>query len=211
MKTLFPFALLILVSAVSCKKDNIDPNPPADPAPETANGFPLTIGSYWIYENTTIDTNNVETVNVSNPSDSCYISGDSVIGGKTYLVFVGTIANENAVFFRRDSSGYMVDNYGKIYYSKTNFTDVLQSGSVPGYVDYSYKMVGPLTSVSVPAGVFPSYDFQGILVFTSAYPWDNPRYTHSYYAGGVGLVREINFFTSSPNYIARRLLRYHIQ
>jgi hypothetical protein len=211
MKHYFPFAIFILMLSVSCKKDNVQPSPAATSPANVANGYPLTIGSYWIYENTDIDTNNVETVNVSNPSDSCYISGDTVLSGKTYMVFVGMIGNENAVFFRRDSSGFIVDQAGMVYYSKTDFTNTLRTWTVPGYLNGYFKMVGPATTVSVPAGSYQSYDYQGMIVFGSGYPWDNPRYVHSYYANGVGLVRETSFFTASPNYIARRLLRYHIQ
>jgi hypothetical protein len=212
MKNYFSFALLLLICSAACKKDNVVPAPANEPVPAPApNGFPLTIGSYWIYENTMIDTNNVETINASNPSDSCYIKDDTIFGGKTYLVFVGNITNENAIFFRRDSLGFMVDQYGTIFYSKTDLINTLRTVSVPGFYDGYYKMAGPMTSVSVPAGGFSCYDYQGVFVMPSSYAWSNPRFSHSYYANGVGLVRETAFFYSSPDYIARRLLRYHIE
>jgi hypothetical protein len=211
MKNYLSLAILVLTCAASCKKDNVEPAPAATPAPAVANGYPLTVGSYWIYENTDIDSNNMETVNAANPSDSCYILKDTIMNGKTYKMFVGSIANPFAVFFRRDSSGFMVDEYGIIFYSKTDFIHTLRSWSIPGYLEGDFKMVGPPTSVTVPSGTYAAYDYQGMIVFNAGYPWMNPRYAHSYYANGVGLVRETTFFTGSPNYVARRLLRYHIQ
>jgi hypothetical protein len=212
MRHYFTFAALLLICAVSCKKDAGVPVTENEPTPApAANGYPLTIGTYWIYENTTIDTNGVETVSVSNPTDSCYIVDDTVLGGNTYMVFVGNIINENAVYFRRDSAGFIVDQNGKIYYSKTDLVNTLRTESMPGMYDAFYKMAGPMTTISVPAGAYACYDFQGMFILPASYPWDNPRYYHSYYANGVGLVRETTFFYSSPDYISRRLVRYHVQ
>jgi hypothetical protein len=201
-----------MIIVYSCKKDNVVPAPPTTPAPPTeANGFPLSVGSYWIYENFITDTNNVDSVNAANPTDSCYIVDDTIFGGKAYSVFVGNIVNENAIFFRRDSAGFIVDQYGTIHYSKTDFINTLRTYSIPGTLDAYFKMAGPLTTISVPAGAFPSFDYQGMFVMPASYPHDNPRYSHAYYGNNVGLVKETTFFYSSPDYISRRLLRYHIQ
>jgi hypothetical protein len=212
MKHSFSIAALALLVMASCKKDNVEVSPAyTPPPPPAATGYQLTIGSYWIYENTNIDTNNVETVNTSSPTDSCYVADDTVIGGRTYSVFVGSMLSPTTVFFRRDSAGFIIDPAGKIYYSSADFISTLRTSSVPGYMDTYYKMVGPVTGITVPAGTFTCYDYQGMAVFQSGYPYDNPRFMHSYYGNGVGLVREVAFFAGSPGYIARRLLRYHVQ
>ncbi len=193
----------------ACKKcPDPQPEPPPSPGSTRPYNYPLTIGSYWIYERFNLDTNGVEAV-VS--VDSSYISGDTVIGGNTYSVFVGDIIGPTGFYFRRDSLGYLVDPNGVIRGSNTNFTDTLWAGSTPGYADFYYKMISG-TSLFVPAGTFTAFDYLGTVnVLFSGYMWDNPRYLHSYYADSVGLIRETSFFILSPNYIGRKLVRYHIQ
>ena len=204
------FALLLVVLAIySCKKEKDEVPTPATPStPSAINCFPLTTGSYWIYERFNLDTNGVETVTAV---DSSYISGDTVIAGKTYSIFVGNAYSPTFVSFRRDSLGYLVDQYNAIHASNNNYSDTLRTDILPGYFDGYYKMM-PAASLSVPAGSFSAYDFLGYVNITQpGYLWDTTRNTHAYYAENVGLIRETFFFLSSPNYIGRRLLRYNIQ
>lgn len=201
--------LIFVVTICSCKKEKDEIPTPATPStPATTNCFPLTTGSYWIYERFNLDTNGVETV-VS--VDSSYISGDTVIAGNTFSIFVGDLLGPTYLNFRRDSSGYLVDQNGTIRGSNTNFTDTLWSGSISGSGDFYYKMI-PGTSLSVPAGTFTAFDYLGAITITQVgYPWDTSRNIHTYFADGIGLIRETTYFLSSPNYIGRRLLRYNIQ
>jgi len=208
MKKLVLFNFVLLVGVSSCKKDK---EPVMHPAPHVASGncFPTTTGSYWIYERFDLDTNGVETT-VS--IDSSYVSGDTIIHGDTFTVFVGTVIDPSGIAIRRDSSGYVLDQFWIIHFSKTNFSDVLWSGSVSGYHNYSYKMMWPPVMVSTPAGSIPAYDYMGTInIVVSGYPWESPRYIHNYFADGIGLIRETTFFLMGPNYIGRKLIRYHIE
>ncbi len=209
MKNALLFSSLLLIGFYSCKKEKDEsPLPATSTSSSSPNCFPLSIGSYWIYERFNGDTNGVET---TIETDSSYISGDTVIHGDTFAVFVGDVIDSNSVYFRRDSAGYLVDQIGIIRCSNTNFTDTLSSGNSPGYYDYYYKMIPPAI-ISTPAGPLNAYDYRGtITVLLSGYMWDNPRYIHSYYSDNIGLVRETTFFLMSPNYIGRKLVRYHIQ
>ncbi len=204
----FPVFLLLMICFSSCKKDpDTTPIQPGTPPP-TGYTIPLTTGSYWIYERFNLDTNGVETVIAV---DSSYISGDTIIGENTFSIFVGTVIDPAGIYFRRDSLGCLVDQSGIVRFSKTNFTDTLWSGTTPGYYSFNYKMV-PEVLVPTPSGSLNACDFLGtIQMLSPTYPWGTPRYVHSYFSDGIGLIRETTFFVSSPNYIGRKLLRYHIQ
>ncbi len=209
MKNLVYFILLIAFAFYSCRKteDVVPVNPPST-AVAVSNNYPLSLGSYWIYERFNMDTNGVETTLYI---DSTYISGDSIIHGDTFSVIVGDIFGPTDINVRRDSSRYLVDQFGTIFCSNTNFTDTLLSGSVPGHADFYYKMM-PATTIVVPAGSFAACDYLGTVNITMVgYPWDTSRNIHFYYADNVGLIRETTYFFSSPNYIGRKLLRYHIE
>ena len=207
MKNLF-LSSLLLVCFYSCKKTE-DPIPVNNPSTPTAptNDFPLTTGSYWIYEVFNLDTNGIET---TTSVDSSYVSGDTLIHGDTFSVIIGGLFGPS-INVRRDSSGYLVDQFGVIHCSNTNYTDVLWSGNTPGYYSFSYKMM-PGAVISTPAGALCAHDYLGtVTVFLTSYAWDNPRYIHSYYSNNIGLIRETTFFLMSPNYVGRKLLRYHIE
>lgn len=199
-------ALSLLLS--SCDKDWVRCEK-CDVAKSSTSYFPLTQGTYWIYEHTTLDTNGVETVT---SLDSSYVSNDTVIGGKTYTKVFGNITNSPGFTLLRDSADCVVKTNGTIIFSASNYTDTLSKWSVPGYLEVSNMMAQFPQPVVVPAGSFIAKDNKGTAVFTNpSYPWSNPRYTHNYYSKGVGLIREITFFTSSPDYVTRRLIRYHIE
>lgn len=154
-----------------------------------------------------MDTNGVETTIAV---DSSYISGDTIINGDTFSVFVGTFIDPNGVYCRRDSSGYIIDQYGIIHFSSTNFIDTLRTSSTPGYYDAFYKMM-PVSTILTPAGALVATDYIGIVnIAQPGYLWDNPRNTHCYYSDGIGLIRETFFFLSNPNYDGRKLVRYNI-
>lgn len=206
-KTIFSITLSgILLSA--CEKDWVRCEK-CDVAQNTASYFPLTEGTYWIYEHTSLDTNGVETLT---GADSSYVSNDTLINGNIYHKVYGNIINSPGFRLLRDSADCIVENNGTILFSASNYTDTLHRWSVPGYMDVSNMMAQDPVEITVQAGVFQAKDYKGTVTFTSpSYPWSNPRYTHSYYAQGVGPVKEVAFFASSPNYMTRRLMRYHIQ
>lgn len=209
MKNALFFCLLTSFVFSSCKKteDAVPENIPVVPA-AIANNFPLSTGSYWIYERFNMDTNGVETTLAV---DSSYISGDTVMHSDTFAIITGDIIDPASKYYRRDSSGYLIDQFGIIHCSNVNYADTLWSGSTPGYYTFYYRMM-PGAVISTPAGALCAHDYQGTVnVLLSSYAWDNPRYLHSYYSDGIGLIRETSFFLASPNYIGRKLVRYHIE
>jgi hypothetical protein len=203
--------LLALAAGISsCKKDDTEPAQPQNP-PATAGDYTkLAIGNYWVYENVNVDTDGVVTP-MTNTPDSIYISGDTVIGGNTYFVRRGTFYGNPSTGFVRDSSGYIVNEQGHCEFTLINPGTVLWTQTTPGI----YEMEGALQNntevVSTPAGTFTCYDLRGTVTLYPPYDqWGSPRYTHHYYAFGIGKVKEVQFFVSSPSTIERRLVRYHV-
>lgn len=207
--------LFITLSLASCKKEE-DPQPePVNPPASTAYSFPLTDGSYWVYLHELTDSNG--TVTQTGSTDSVYVDGDTVIGSHTYKK-IRTVRNpagsywipSEALAIVRDSAGYIVNITGA-FVEHDNFSDTLHYADYSGAVNAWYFMKHEDSLVTVPAGTFSTIDYEGHMYATDPnYLWAVPRYTHQLYADGVGKVREILYFYSSPGYVQRSLVSYHI-
>ncbi len=225
MKTDFLFSrrsIVVLAASSSitffaCKKEDAIPvvqNP--DPQPlSTMYNFPITTGSYWIYQNEQLDSNGT-LINIG-ACDSMFVEGDTTIGANTYKK-IRTIRGFGTGYFPltqlsilRDSAGYLVDPTGS-FIEHDNFTDTLNNYNVPNTVDVWYFMEHQDSLVTVPAGTFQTIDYKGhAYALVPNYPWPNPRFTHRLFANNIGEIRQRLHFFSSPDYIQRSLLRYHIQ
>lgn len=207
------FILALSFAISSCKKEEEIPDPTPVPQ-QTAYAFPVTDGSYWIYVHETTDGSG--SVTQTGGTDSVFVEGDTVIGSHTYKK-IRTINQSTPTYFPpaqlqivRDSAGYLVDPAGG-FIEHTNFTDTLLYVDHAGIVDSWYFMRHQDSSVTVPAGTFTTIDFQGEMYATDPnYAYGIPRFTHRIMADQVGVVQERLYYYSSPGYIQRRLVRYHI-
>lgn len=217
MRTLFLASLCALIT-LSCEKNESN-TPPADPGlPLSSDYFPLTIGSFWIYQNVDIDLLGTEFVRAE--TDSIVISRDTLINDKTYLVFEGTNypfkgGKWGIIDILRDSAGYIVNPKGDVKFSFINFRDTLhvKQEIIQEEVLYTltYMMQHEEIPLSVPAGVFEVKNFKGTVVSEKEIDGiPNPRYLNTLYADGVGNVLRTYFFYSTPNISEKRLLSYHI-
>jgi hypothetical protein len=206
-KLLLLSGILLFVSA--CRKDTVEN---FRKHPDANEYFPMTTGSYWIYDHTKIDSNGVETI-MPMADDSVYVSGDTIINGKSYAVIVGLYWNPLASMCRRDSLGYLLDQWSIPRFSMTNFTDTLHEihdTSTYGADDY-FQMLHAGT-MTVPSGTYEALDYhEYININNPSYPYDPHRYFATYYAKGVGVIRETYFYYSAWFYYSRRLVRYHIE
>lgn len=206
-KALFVFAVVALIA--SCKKDKSIPYDNDTPPPQNTNFTPMTIGSYWVYEYSSTDTNNITTIN---GTDTVRVVQDSIINGNTYRMFKGNLsyACSTCYFFRRDSSGYLVNQNGRIMFSATNFTDTLYIDTTqPLLYTANYKMIAD-TSITVPAGTFSTYDYRGHVYITNPNPIPNPRITGNFYANSIGIVKSRYVFVGGTDYLEAKLLSYYI-
>jgi hypothetical protein len=208
MKRQLIFALLV-AGAVSCKKEPHDcPEPTPEPTPSTPSTAPFTMlkpGNYWVYEQVKVDPNGTETLM---QLDSMYVSGDTIVNGKTYANFHGGVFWSGLM---RDSSGFLVNEYGSILFTNAVVGTPVRYeslGSSLGYVEF--KTLTPRPSITVPAGTFANtYDWQNTYFVEP--PFQSPRHMHHYYAENIGRVKFQFFYLSSPSVIEMRLLRYHVQ
>ncbi|HTF03833.1 MAG TPA: hypothetical protein VK826_07390 [Bacteroidia bacterium] len=207
-------ALAITLAFTSCKKEDEPEIPNNPPAPATAYSFPLTDGSYWIYQHEQTDSaGNITQVGTT---DSVYVDGDTTVGANTYKK-IRTYRAPGPGYLAlwplqllRDSAGFIVDVNGE-FIEHTNHTDTLLHKDEPGFYNSWYFMRHIDSLVTVPAGTFTTIDYEGHVYASISTPYPSPRYIHQFLADGIGTVMEVKYYFSQSGYIQRRLISYHIQ
>lgn len=212
MKKIF-FSFFFILALSSCRKDVTIPEGKDFDGTVTPNVpfVPLTVGSFWVYNYYYTDTLGNETFW---NTDTVQIIKDSIINGKTYVMFRGHYAfyNPNNVqYFRRDSSGYLVDNDGDIYFCYTNFIDTLATyaDTITGCFMFA-KMAHKDSLISVPAGTFVASKYEITEIYPSSWPWQKIRNGGQYYSSGVGIIKSRTHYSGSPSYIDSKLVNYYI-
>jgi len=210
MKTKLFFASVLLTFIFSCEKENelITCSSPID-----KTYFPLTVGSYWIYQWYRVDTLGNETL-LENSIDTVRIVKDTLIGNYQYAVQEEQYSLTSSIKFNRhflrDSVGYLVNLKGEILFSVTNFIDTL---SVINDVTYkiNYFMASDTFTINNSAGIFECLNYQGqVIPLIGNFDWTE-RYLNNFYAKEVGKIQETTFYFSSPNILERRLIEYRIE
>lgn len=196
--------ILVFIFAISCKKqkdvtiDKIG----------AESYTPLSVGSYWIYDVSNIDTLGNATFLMI---DSTYIESDTVLNGETYSVF----RSSSSAFYQqllRDSASYLVDEMGQKFFHPANFTDTLFKNIFVNFnndtISLTYRIMRvPPGPASCIAGSFDALDAET----TRELPLLNiETKSHYLYASGVGLVLRQDFpvFGKVRTY---NLVRYHIE
>lgn len=209
MNRLIFFILAILsIFAVSCKKTSDDAAPVAK-----ADYYQLKVGNYWIFQGYEFDSNGV--ASPTNRFDSAYIEKDTIIRGNTYYKYwenEALIMGEQFPKFLRDSSGYLVNNFGRRLCSSGSFTDTLFVNTMFPQIFIGYvQMTGRDSLVSVPAGVFQSITARMKVIPTMPNDPHKIRYTFEVYAKGVGKLKGHDFFYDGDMHFESRLLRFKVQ
>lgn len=203
--------MMIAFAAVlffSCKKDDDNNN---ITYPDYAN---LKVGNYWVYQHFFIDTTGSDSA--LNVYDSCYVEKDTIINGNTYYKMIRPhrIMSFDAVYYWRDSLDYVVDTSGKVYFSAEDFTTIFETECHQTPYDTIYtaitKMVDKDRVINTPAGDFITRTFQRRIDFDKKWVYYySPRFDNMRYSKDVGIVSEtLEFFSTDPNYVERRLVRY---
>jgi hypothetical protein len=220
-KMFFLSLLTIAIGYYSCKKDKESPSP--SPSPVTyPNYSQLKVGNYWVYQQFEIDAAGV--VHPRNNTDSCYIEKDTTINGHTYFKIVkpylshGQYYNSNNCYsFIRDSLHYIINSFGEILFSSQDSLSVLRTFYYVWEMNDTVcqvvlKMADKNLAVVTPAGTFTTTDSKETYhMYPNHSSGGNPRYINTRYAENIGIVLETQpFYASSPNYIERRLIRYHL-
>ena len=182
-------ASLLIFSFLSCKKDTNTPDKPADPVTEH---YPSKVGSYWVYHWYSIDSNGVETL--LSEIDTISIVGDTLLSGKKYAIYKEMFMGwQQNLTYRRDSSGYIVDQLGQVRYSYVNFKDSFEMGSDTGIWNYYSKMFNKPDKVQVPAGSFSCVERRKVHYNDPAIPLtacgDTVITFGTYYSPSVGEIK----------------------
>ena len=213
---LFVIAAATLV-LFSC--DRTDDNPSSPSVSWGAGYIPVYPGNYWIYEHYRIDTLGNEIL--QNDYDSIVVTGTTLQGGKSYIVFEGNWMSGSSgldtVLMLRDSSGYYVDPGGRIHFSYVNFDDTLHTylglnnNTGDTLYDSWYKMEQEPQWVVVPAGTYEALSCRGtILTYHPNFGVPPLRYTDEMYSKNVGMVLDTYYYLGSPVRFERRLKRYQV-
>lgn len=193
----------------SCKDDDATTNPTL-----ATDYFPLTKGSYWIYDWYTIDSLGNEAS--IGRTDTLKVTGDTILNGIEYSVVEGTLLGTESLNFYRDSSGYLDDAWSVTPELSVDLgaelgQDTILIGDLQAFWT-SESMEPELETVTVPAGKFESC----LVKVKTLYPleFDIPAgvrtYPH-YFAKGVGMVKYRTSFLSSFDYLESRLVKYKIE
>lgn len=207
---------LIALSVVSCKKDDDNASPSSTVYP---NYSQLKTGNYWIYQQFVRDSAGNATP--TSVVDSCYIEKDTLINNVTFYKMIrpSSSSSMQTVYFLRDSLDYTVTSNGKIFFSSQDFTSLfsktyilLGGGTTDTVCRVETKMADKDWIVSTPAGTFQTSNMKNTYYM---YPnWSGGgsiRAVNLRCAKDVGIVCEtLPFYASDPNYIERKLIRYHL-
>ena len=194
-----------MILLYSCSKDK----PILEPRSVVPDYTPMSVGSYWVYDWYSVDTlGNEWPIGLT---DSVYIAGDTIIGNDTFAIRVGTwyFASQPFREYWRDSAGYLVNPWGGISFSATNFTDTLYMSNM-GQVK-KYRVMRDIGEVvTVPVGTFRTLNAAYVWEKLDGV-WDNcvgPYDIHDFqYAENIGMVRTSLQFTNGSCVVQEGRLR----
>jgi hypothetical protein len=219
MKQISPF-LILLLAIISCKKDPPLQEAPILPMPVVS--YPdygkLAVGNYWIYQRFKVD--NAGNYTPLSIYDSCYVTKDTIIAGKTYYEMYRPDSYGPFYTYTRQEGDKLVNNYGITMFSATDFTSIRRGYSTASPTDTIahsvFKMNNKDSVVTTVAGTFVTSNAQTTILMTpswSSFTGYSIRHTNRCYAENVGIVVEtlkIVFNPAPSYYYERRLVRYHV-
>ncbi len=209
MKQLTLLCTMALVSFMACQKENTSTS-----IVNTENYFPLKVGNYWIYANSNVNQNGMETL--SQELDSVYLEKDTLINGKTYFKMVSSLPNSSifSTKFIKDSLHYLVDDKGIKLFSSQNFADTLHVSDNTGLENILktrfYKMEKE-DNVKSPIGTYNCLDYRMKGVLVQPIDGKNELFCHTYYAKDIGIIKNIASYISTSAFIKSDLVRYKVQ
>jgi hypothetical protein len=214
-KTLLLLALSTTIM-ISCKKDNKNITPTHVPCSETIADYgKLAVGNYWIYQRYKITNSGI--ITPLNIYDSCYISKDTIINGKTYFEMYRPNTYGSFYSYVRDSSAWILDHYGRIQFSPTDFSTIFRTthataGGTDTICRAIFKMNNKDSLITTPAGVFNTSNFQTTcFMYPTWSHYYNVRFMNTCYSENIGIVVETLYLLLDKGFcVERKLVRYHL-
>lgn len=209
------FASSVVLFVTACKKDE-DPAPSPAPGPSysVSDFSKLAVGNYWVYQKSNLDTaGNVSSVTAN--YDSLFVSGTSVVNGNTYAVLSkalnGTVI-PGMQELRRDSADCIVDGNGRIVFRYGVFDQIAWTYVDPFVFQYEWYLSSAINTINVPAGTFSAHSLNCELTQLGNIPVPpTDRDLVTWWAPGVGKVRDDSYYALSGTGVRRDLVRYLVQ
>ncbi len=201
-KSQFLFAIVGLLLLNACEHASDDPVSSPD-------YYQLKTGNYWVYELQRIDN---DTITVMLPdNDSVYIEKDTLINNIKYSKYSGTNLYGNShpypyAYFLRDSIGYLVDSYGKVFFSADNTRDTLYAYTVADVVRIAYKMDLGDSLISVPRGPYNCLFSRCTIKALKPYFPYKTRTQGDFRADGIGMIMSTHVNAAEANVRFKRSL-----
>lgn len=211
------FSTLLFASIVlfACQKEVNTQENDAPETPSTKDYIITTEGSYWVYENYSVDVNGTETALEGLDTITCL--GTETINGVAYTVY-GTSYNPLFNTYLRDSNGFVIDQYGNVNFSLNNVGEVFSSRDVSSLVHEEVKVEKVNQDLSTEAGAFETVHVKATYAYLDGSPFNACSQTsvplNTYYTKGVGKVWiEYAYLTElqgSCTHRVRKLKSYYI-
>lgn len=180
--------------------------------------FPVTKGSYWIYNIYEIDSMGIETMKSEN--DTLFALGDSLIEGTNYHTFYGNfegVPNSKDYRFFKDSSNCLVTQKGYLVFSLDNFSDTLYT-FIPKWNTnmHMYLIMETVDEqVQLEAGGFNSILNAKLHVDSKDQTNWSFKDNDKLYAKGTGIILKqtyyVHAYETEKRYYEQRLISYYIE
>ncbi|MEQ8475301.1 MAG: hypothetical protein RIB54_03610 [Fulvivirga sp.] len=204
MKFLYLVTILFAVITLSsCSKEEVSPQQLAS---EFTN---LEVGNYWVYEWYEIYPDGTESK--YNVRDSVYISTDTLIDGRSFIVRRGTFLKNKRTEILLDSANSLYKFPSEVLLftlDKTNETTItIKAGENP-IATVKYILKSNSIVANVPAGEFECLNYEGIVESLDPDYQYGTRINSDLYAKNFGLVMKRCHLYNSPNNLEMRLVKF---
>ena len=212
---LISFFFLFILSIYSCKKENLSEISYISDVDESY--YPLTVGSYWIYKWVKIDRITGEIESFTNSLDTIKVLKDTLISNHVYSVIYDNNNllfpnGSNDIYYRRESLGYILDQFNNIYFSRTNIQDILSESVILNLFKLTRKMEPYIINKETEAGIFDCKNLKERAEIFVSFGCETIDF-ENLFSKGVGRITESYFFGSQicKETLQRQLVEYHIE
>ena len=202
-------SICTLLLLFSCSKNDDDQTilPPED-------YYQLNVGNYWVYDRYNVYPDGTE--ELLDRKDTVSVVGTTTLNNQVYFEFSGTQFGGDYQKLVRDSSGFLVEDNGKILFSTQIFNTVLRQDTIwtsdSPLVQSVYEMKPDEVLIDVPAGVFPCYEYEATVTSFETDPPFDVKYHSTFYSDDIGLVKQTgSYYSTSAFTLERRLSEFHIE
>ena len=211
MKRILFLLLAITLAFASCKKSN---NNNDETEESVLSYYPLKVGNFWVYERSLCDSTWTDCTWQS--TDTCIITKDTIIADNKYFKIEGrNLLGNDIPIYLRDSSYYIIDNFGNIHMTITDFDNILyeryilDNGGLDTLFHIYRQMKNYPNYIITPAGSFNCLDNRTSL-FRIQDNFNKEFNAHYYFTKNVGPVYENAMFGHGLGGFKKELKSYNV-